>query len=858
MCRAHGPVKRAAVLGSAPEARHHRAMRQLPAGTVTTLFTDIEGSTRLLQELGHDRYLEHLRLHRELVRDAFSSHGGVEVEMQGDSFHFSFTRAADAVCAAADAQHALAAAVWPHGEPIRVRIGVHTGEPVAADGLYVGLDIHRAARVMQAAHGGQVLLSATTAALLDDELSAEMTLRDLGPHRLKDLAAPQRLYQLGTGDFPPPKTLHQTNLPVVATPFLGRDREVGEVLALLERARLVTLTGTGGTGKTRLALQVAAEAAHEFEDGAFWVGLAPLREHELVLPTIAQTLSAHDDLASHIGDKRMLVLVDNFEQVLDAAPELGQLLAASPNLKLLVTSREPLHLEGEWEYAVQPLGRAEAVALFELRARAIKSDFSPNEVAEICDRLDCLPLAVELAAARVKVLSPSAILERLEQRLPLLTGGARDVPERQRTLRATIEWSYDLLTGEDQQLFARFAVFAGGCTLAAAEQVCYADLDAIQSLVEKSLIRQTNDRFWMLETIREYAAQRFSELPDGEALRRGHARHFLHLAESEEMQLLREGEPEALARLNADLPNLRLALETAIEDRDGETALRLCGALHPFWYRGSFFEEGRYWSEQALDLDGPPDARERALGAAAEFALLQGATDAAREHLRERLTLGERIGDPGRLSAIHTLFGHLAFAEADLEHALDEYTHALRLEEEAIDRTSVWQSRATALNNVGWALLHLGRLEEAQEHLEGSLEAARLEGTTIVQAAAFNNLARVALAQRDLGALREFLARSLSVLQTALDLHILSEWFALLARLLVAEGAPERAAHAAGAASRLQERLGVSTELEAVPDVAWLEAAQAEVGEDKWEADLLAGAAAADEDALGTAQSYLR
>jgi class 3 adenylate cyclase len=468
-------------------------MAELPCGTVTLLFTDIEGSTRLLQELGEETYVRALEDHRRLLRDAFATHGGVEVEMQGDSFHFAFSDACAAVLAAAHAQDALGEHQWER-EPIRVRIGIHTGEPVVTGNLYAGLDVHRAARVMGAGHGGQVLLSETTHGLVEHEFPEGLSIRDLGLHRLKDLSAPQRLYQLGDKKFPPLASLYQTNLPVPATPFLGRERELQEVSALLgdEGTRLLTLTGAGGSGKTRLAAQTAADVSDLYRDGVFWVGLASLREHELVRSAIAQVVGAKEELSEHIGAKRLLLLLDNFEHLLPAATMLAELLEACPNLKVLVTSRQPLHLSGEREYLVLPLREADAITLFEDRVRASGVEIAANgEVAMICRRLDHLPLAIELAAARVKVLPLTGLLQRLEQRLPLLTGGARDLPERQRTLRATLHWSYDMLATEEQRLFACLAVFAGGCTLEAAEEVCGSNVDMLQSLVEKSLLGHT-------------------------------------------------------------------------------------------------------------------------------------------------------------------------------------------------------------------------------------------------------------------------------------------------------------------------------------------------------------------------------
>ncbi|TMK79738.1 MAG: adenylate/guanylate cyclase domain-containing protein [Actinobacteria bacterium] len=493
-------------------------MPHLPTGTVTLLFTDIEGSTRLLHELG-ERYVDILAEHRRVLRDAFSRHGGVEVDTQGDAFFVAFMRAADAVAAARDAQAALS------DSPVRVRLGIHTGEPLVTEEGYVGIDVHRAARIMGAAHGGQVLLSETTRGLIDSTIR----LRDLGEHRLKDLSAPQRLYQLGDDVFPPPKTLHQTNLPIQSSAFVGRERELEEAGALLRSYRLVTLTGPGGGGKTRLALQLAADEVEEFPDGVFWVPLQALRDPTLVERAIGASIGADDGLIEHISNKRLLVLLDNFEQVIEAASTVADLLAATPNAKVLVTSREPLQVESERRYQVEPLPDHDAVNLFVERAQSIvpRLDVTPA-VQGICQRLDGLPLAIELAAARVALLEPDELLARLERRLPLLTSSFRDAPERQRTLRGTIAWSYELLSSPEQQLFRRLAVFRGSFSLGAAEAICGADVDLLESLVVKSIVRRWGSgRLGMLDTIREYALELLEESAEMEDIRRRHAEFFL-------------------------------------------------------------------------------------------------------------------------------------------------------------------------------------------------------------------------------------------------------------------------------------------------------------------------------------------
>jgi hypothetical protein len=386
----------------------------LPAGTVTFLFTDVDGSTRLLHDLGAEAYADALAEHRRVIREACADQGGVEVDTQGDAFFFAFPTAPGALAAAAAFTEALASG------PIRVRVGLHTGTPLLTDEGYVGDDVHRAARIAAAGHGGQVLVSASTAELLELELT------DLGEHRFKDLADPERVYQLGAGAFPALKSLYKTNLPIPTTPFIGRERELSEVVGLLESTRLLTLTGPGGTGKTRLAQRAAAEVSDRYPDGVWWVPLAPLRDPALVLETAAQLLGSENDLAEHIHDKAMLCLFDNFEQVVEAAPGLAELLSACPNLDIVATSRERLRVGGEKSYPVPPLAGSDGEALFAARARAIDPSFAPSDaVGPLCARLDELPLAIELAAARTALFSPEQLLAKLSQRLDLLKG-ARD------------------------------------------------------------------------------------------------------------------------------------------------------------------------------------------------------------------------------------------------------------------------------------------------------------------------------------------------------------------------------------------------------------------------------------------------
>jgi predicted ATPase/class 3 adenylate cyclase len=705
--------------------------RNLPDGTVTFLFTDVEGSTKLLHALGADRYAEALATHRAQLRAAFTQHGGVEVDTQGDAFFIAFPTAPGALAAARAATNALT------DGPIKIRIGLHTGTPLLTDEGYVGPDVHKGARIAAAGHGGQVLVSAATAQLIG---GAE--LKDLGLHRLKDLTAPERIFQADPDEHPPLKTLHQTNLPIPATPFLGRAADLEALATLLARddVRLVTLTGPGGTGKTRLALQAVADVADHFPHGVWWVPLAALRDPPLVLDSAARVLGAAGELAEHIGDKRLLLLLDNFEHLVSAAADLAPILAACPNLKLAVTSREPLHLDGEHEYAVDPLTRADSIELFVTRALAVNRGFSANgEVAAICDRLDHLPLAIELAAARVKFLSPAALLERLEQRLPLLAGGHRDAPERQRTLRATIEWSHELLTPEEQALFARLGVFRGGWTLEAAEAITDADLDTLQSLVDKSLVRvrPESGRFWMLETIREFAVERLESSDEADALRDRHTRHYAALAE--------EGAPQVPAyprtwvpRLEPELDNLRAALDHLSDRRDADALGRGTAALAMFWDVRGYVAEGRRRLETALDLHPDPTVlRARLLTRLAALSTLAGEEARGEALATEALAINEQHGDEWNAAFARHSLGAAAASRGDYATARDHFEREL----EAFQQLGDQHQTLIARRAVAWMSDELGDLERYRSLTAENLELARRLGNERMEARALGALA---------------------------------------------------------------------------------------------------------------------
>jgi predicted ATPase/class 3 adenylate cyclase len=698
----------------------------LPTGTVTFLFTDIEGSTRLMQELG-DRYVQAQVEHHAILREAFRSGDGRELRTEGDSFFCVFESAIDGCRAAAQAQREFARHEWPDGKPIRVRIGMHTGEAPLVGEEYIGLDVHHAARVAASAHGGEVVLSEATRGLVEGSLPAGLSVRDLGMHRLKDLSRPERLFQLvidgAPNDFPALRTLESTpnNLPTQLTSFVGRERDVEEAKKLLRHTRLLTLTGPGGMGKTRLSLQVAADLINGFEGGVYFVPLSAVRDPELIASAIAQSVGIQvsgnrlpvDAVNEFLADRDVLLVLDNLEQLLpDGAPVIGHLLQASPRVKVVASSRAALKVYGEQELALEPLrtpslralpslaalSQFEAVALFIERAVAAKHDFHvTNEnapaIAGICERVDGLPLAIELAAARIKLFSPQALLARLETSASVLGSGSRDLPSRQQTLKGAIAWSYDLLDDRHRKLFSRFSVFARGASLEQAETVCAGPatelgvdvLTGLDELADQSLLRRLPDydepRLLMLQVIREYAFDMLQASGEADEIRERHAEAMQRLAESAAPHLFGSEQKKWLDRLELDHDNFRAAFDWSVSHGDAQRALSLGAVFWRFWQFRGHLREGRMRLDAILEMPGSRDEpanRARALEAAGGVAYWQGDMDGAQVYYDEALELARARGDPaGIANALYNAsFPHnvglsdLPKAQALLEEAL--------------------------------------------------------------------------------------------------------------------------------------------------------------------------------------------
>ena len=751
-----------------------------PTVEVTLLFTDIEGSTALAHELG-DAYVDLLAQHNRIIRDAIGQFTGVEARNEGDAFFAAFDRAADAVNAALTAQRALASHEWVHGRPVRVRMGLHTGPVTRLLHDFAGLNVHLASRVCSASHGGQVVASQSVRDALSDD--AAFAWIELGNHIVKDFPDPITLHQLAADGldtkFPPLVTIdaRDHNLPALVTSFVGRAQELDELRALLSGdARLVTLTGPGGVGKTRLAIEAAWSVLSRFRGGAWFVDLAPVTDPNAIIDTIVSTLSVQDrhQLVERFAQGPTLLVLDNLEQLLSGVVAVSELLAECPKLVVLATTREHLRLQGEHEVLLDGLVAAEAVDLFGARAALVHRDFEVDDrVAALCQRVGGLPLAIELAAARLRTHSVDALLAAMNEMLSTLAEGERDRPPRHQAMRAAIALSVDALTEAERSVFRAFSVFGGGATVEAIGGVCVPKADEIDSLVDKSLLRRTEDRLTMLEPIRQFAEERLRLDSPGEFEQRvqAHARFFLDLTERLEPLLVTAQQREALDELAADQANLRLAIDRAAHD----LPLVIASHLTRFWIIRGHTHEGRAVLDHVLAAHPNADVAARASAQAGLGSIALSQNDLA--SARDALAVVLMIGTPALVAHAHVLLGDAARRDGDLVAADVHFAEALAGGEAsdddrvvtaarngqgmaAVDRgdysgaadmfrksltlsevTGDLQAATRAVGNLGVALMHLGDVANASASFERSLELARLTGSRAAEASALQNLA---------------------------------------------------------------------------------------------------------------------
>jgi predicted ATPase len=801
-----------------------------------------------------ERYASLLLEHRRLLCQTFQALGGRVVDTQGDALFVAFPRAIDAAAAAVQAQRALAAHPWPGDRPVRVRMGLHTGEPVLTGGAYVGLDVHRAARLAAAGHGGQILLSQTTCDLVERSLPAGTCIRDLGVHRLKDLQQPEHIFQLVTGDLPadfaPLRTLNNlpNNLPTQLTSFVGRERAMTDIERQLAKVRLLTLVGAGGAGKTRLALQVAANSLEHYSDGVWLVELAALADPAFVSQVVASALGLRDDigrplpavLSDYLQPRQLLLLLDNCEHLIAACAPLAEtLLRTCPRLRILTTSREALGIAGETTWRVPPLAvpephhlppldrllANEAVRLFVDRAGAARPGFAvTNEnasaVAAICQRLDGIPLAIELAAARVKVLSPEQIAARLEDRFRLLTAGSRTALPRQQSLRALVDWSHDLLTAAERILFRRLAVFAGGWSLEAAEGVCAGEgidahevLDLLAQLVDKSLVLAElhggETRYRLLETLRQYATDRLREAGEEEWLRRQQRAWFATFVERQTARLRGPGQVNAVAQLETEYDNLRAALDWCeTEPGDCAVAARIADDLGWFWTLRGHAREGRARLDRLLALvSGRTDGRARALSAAGLLAHHDGEYERSAALLEESIEIWRALGDPRGTAIALARLGQLEQSRGNFDRAW-----MLLEESRALFRAVGVESGLDAPVAVFLAQVakNRGDYERAIPLFEDCLRAALEQRDKHAAASAVRSLGELAQAQGDYERAGARLTESLRLLRELGDRPCAGTTLDSLAVLSAAHGAPQQAARLFAAAQASREAQGLT------------------------------------------------
>ncbi len=831
-----------------------------PTGTVTFLFTDIEGSSRLWERF--PVAMRHsLARHDEIMRTAIAASDGFVFKTVGDAFCVAFDTAIDALRAAASAQSALAAEAWEKTGPLNVRMALHVGAAELRDDDYFGDVLNRVARILAGAHGGQTLLTLPVEELTRDGLPAGVSLRDLGEHRLRDLDRPEHLYQLHVAghrqDFPPLRTLiaTPTNLPTNLSSFVGREKSVAEVRHLLGQSRLLTLTGTGGTGKTRLSLQVAAQVLDDHPDGVFFVELATLTDPLRTWDTVAGAIGVREEselplrqtLVRFLKKRDLLLIIDNCEHLLaDCASLATDLLAACPRLRILATSRTPLGISGECTWAVPPLSvldpardlfqvpdivgtisQFEAVRLFIDRAASAKPGFAVNErnapaIAQICWRLDGIPLAIELAAARARVLSPEQIASRLDDRFRLLTGGNRSVLPHQQTLRALIDWSYDLLSEAERVLFRRLGAFGGGRTIDGIEAVCTGDgvdafdaIDLLQQLVDKSLLAveshpELGDRYTMIESVWQYAQEKLRESGESDALQDRHLDHFLALAETARLGLEGPDVADWLERVDTERENFRLAFEWAIRSPTrASKCLVLAGSLVRYFEIRGNLVEGRKVFERALNAPGAQEtsvARAAALSGAARIAWCQDRTADATELYVLAGDLFERCGEAVQAALNRAFLGFMERNTGDIDAAETRFTASYQVGTETGDLLLA----AMSLSGLGTVASDRGDAATSRRLKEESLALFRALGDSWIVGYNLWGVARACVAEGDTSAARHALAEWTEIARRLGNRWALPYVMKILGDILLLEGEPVAAARIFGAAESAREALGIS------------------------------------------------
>jgi predicted ATPase/class 3 adenylate cyclase len=825
-----------------------------PTGSITFFFSDLEDSTLLWEKYPEVMQIS-LGKHDQILRDAVLQHGGNLIKTTGDGLHAVFASPTSAALAAITVQERMHSVSWDATDPLQVRIGLHTGEAQYREGDYYGSTVNRASRLMSIGHGGQILLSRATQELIEQELPGDATLEDMGLHALKGFADPEQVYQILIPgllvDFPPLNSLdiRLTNLPAQTTPFIGRERELAAITDLLERdaVRLVTLTGIGGTGKTRLSLQAAAEVVNSYKDGVHFIDLALITDEDVLVYTIADKLSVKEaasepileTLAKYLRERQMLLVLDNFEHLIGAVPVVGELIAAVPKLDILVTSREVLQISGEHVYPVPPLGlpgendiatvdslaEFESLRLYVERAKAANSAFEVNEenaaaITEICVKLDGLPLAIELAAARMRMFTPQKLLERLSDRLNLLKRGGRDLSLRQQTLRGMIDWSYELLSKEEQKLFARLAIFSGGTTLEAVEHVCAGGLDldvldGLESLLDKSLIRAEYDfegesRFDMLETIYVYAFEILERSDDLPAIQTAHADWFLKFAEEGEQGIFGDDAQLWVRRLRSDEDNFRKVLERCeVGLLDPEVGVRMAGALRYFWEDTGKLSEGRSWLRAmlALSTDLSPDLRVKALCGEGVLAYWQGDWEQVSAPLTEALDIGRQTGNQVILGEALHFLAHAAQYEGANNKGVELLTESY---ENFRELDHQW-GLARSMNCLADAHRLRGAYQKAAIVFDQVLSKMRDQPKSMLFSALLSNLGNALNRVGEYDRAAQYFREGIELGQQLDNVMIIGYLVDGLAGNAALRGRPERAARLLGASSALFASAGVSS-----------------------------------------------